>query len=298
MRDHLAIPRLRTALIEATRHWPEQPPYVVGHRGPAEVAAPRQRCHQCGGNEFGSVDMRVIDGRNPWYCKTCSPNAEAQFSELTERLSRQTPRNTLAHQRKAYRAGVARAAQEIGHRFAGCWFRTYQPTDPSQALAVEQLQKWTGDPQARQRFPFLVLHGAPGLGKTHLLVAAWRKLARKTGCASFHNEGRFVSEWHRSHQAYDRNGGYSGSTPAELIEDACTARWLIWDDLGKAKLTTAWDQALYQIIDYRYAHGLPTLMSTNFSPTELPTRIAEWTADRVLSGLSFVVEGRSMRIAA
>ena len=69
---------------------------------------------------------------------------------------------------------------------------------------------------------------------------------------------------------------------------------LILDDLGREKTTDWTRDVLYDLINYRYSHRLPTIFTTN----EDLGGYDEAIASRVMSGVVAVFRGPDRRIAA
>lgn len=256
------------------------------------------RCSRCGGNEADGVyrDLGFFRGvMSARYCKGCYPDLSAWVEEWVRLDSQQDAREERCKKLRKYRTDRSeRFSESIGRSYESCWFRTYTPQNDTQGVALDQVQKWAGTPAARDRYPFLLLVGPPGVGKSHLAVAAWRMLSRRICIPGFADEARFNLTWRQSHEAYsDRH--YRGPKPDELIADTAAESLLVWDDLGKARLTDAWFGAMFEIINTRYAQRLPTLFTTNYGADVLAKRIDPSLADRVASGIVLTIEGNSMR---
>lgn len=109
------------------------------------------------------------------------------------------------------------------------------------------------------------VHGPPGSGKTHLAVGYLRErlLVNEYG-------GRFV-------RAVDlfkllRESFEDGSRTSErkiLTTYGRETPFLVLDDLGSEKVSEYVEQSLYDLIDTRYNDALPTLITSNLSPTQL-----------------------------
>ena len=131
--------------------------------------------------------------------------------------------------------------------------------------------------------PFLTLIGKPGTGKTHLAQAmAWQWLER--GKTVFYNH--VVELLDRMRDSY-RLEDYKPI----LTDFAKNAALLILDDLGSEKLTEWAGQELDFIVDYRYEHGKPLIVTSNLAINQLPDRIA----DRLAEGMVIVLKGESFR---
>ena len=132
---------------------------------------------------------------------------------------------------------------------------------------------------ARSPDGWLVFQGEYGCGKTHLAaaIANYRKRDGKTVCFRTvpdlldHLRSTFDPE---SKVKYD-----------EVFETVKVTPLLILDDFGEHN-TTPWAQEkLYQIINYRYNHRLPTVVTMFYSldDEEIESRIASRLADHKLS---------------
>jgi DNA replication protein DnaC len=70
---------------------------------------------------------------------------------------------------------------------------------------------------------------------------------------------------------------YSGGTidqREELRRRLKNVALLGLDDLGKSRLTEAAEDALFDLVDHRYAHGKPVLVTTQHTGDKLATRFA------------------------
>lgn len=126
---------------------------------------------------------------------------------------------------------------------------------------------------------WLVLLGPTGCGKTHLAAAiANRQVAR--GRPVYFVVVPDLLDHLRSAYSPDSKVPYD-----ELFETIRTAPLLILDDLG-AHSSTPWaEEKLYQLVNFRYNHRLPTVITTNQSLDELDERLASRLADLKVSTL-------------
>lgn len=101
----------------------------------------------------------------------------------------------------------------------------------------------------------LILAGKPGTGKTHLAAAIALEVMRGGKQAIFRTVPDLLSElW----SADWNHTGFFG-----LCQKYREVPCLVLDDWGKEKPTEKKLEYLYQIIDYRYQHGLQTIVTTN-----------------------------------
>jgi DNA replication protein DnaC len=123
--------------------------------------------------------------------------------------------------------------------------------------------------------PSLLLLGATGVGKTHEAYGAMRELA-VTGVRG---------EWAVTTAA----DLYAALRPRHGVDSEAEfrryrdARLLLIDDLGAERKPTEFTEEInFRLINHRYEHHLPTLMTSNVDPKELAGRLG----DRVVSRLA------------
>ncbi|HEY0007094.1 MAG TPA: ATP-binding protein [Tepidisphaeraceae bacterium] len=179
-------------------------------------------------------------------------------------------------------------ARNVPSNFQMCTFANFEPHDDRQARVRDTVAAWMGHP------PFLVLGGPPATGKTHLAVAAFVTAVRRGGAGGnpmFWGETELITEWRRRHRL--RDDDYS---PDDLIEGVADhAGLVVIDDIGSVKLTESAWSAIWTIIDARYAHGRPTLFTTNHRLPALVEIVGEKVVSRLASGAKLWIEGPDMR---
>lgn len=76
-----------------------------------------------------------------------------------------------------------------------------------------------------------------------------------------------------------------------------TAKLLVIDDLGTEMLTSAWQQSIGELLDYRWQHSLRTIITTNMSPEVFKERYGSRLALRIGGdGMVFTLgEGEAFR---
>jgi DNA replication protein DnaC len=120
---------------------------------------------------------------------------------------------------------------------------------------------------------WLVFLGVNGCGKTHLAAAIANYRLKEGRLAKFvvvpdlldHLRSTFSPQ---SPVSYD-----------QLFEEVKNAPLLILDDLGKQSTSPWAEEKLYQIINHRYNHQLPTVVTTNCSLDEIDSPISSRLAD-------------------
>ena len=74
------------------------------------------------------------------------------------------------------------------------------------------------------------------------------------------------------------------------------AALLIIDDLGTEMMTATWQQALDDVMDFRYQHALPTILPSNLTAEEFKARYGERISDRIRhDGTVRSIDTKSMR---
>ncbi len=134
-------------------------------------------------------------------------------------------------------------------------FETFRPTSLSRA-AYDAAREW-----ARRVNDWLVIHGEPGSGKTHLAVAVVNELAAA---------GRRVRYWYAPDlaRAAKRQISQGGNAEDDFVRQVKELPILVLDDLGAAQLTDYVLRIFEEILDHRYRHRLATLFTLISSPAE------------------------------
>jgi DNA replication protein DnaC len=132
----------------------------------------------------------------------------------------------------------------------------------------------------------LLFYGPVGTGKTHL-AAGILKVAFNRGL-----DGVLISVPDLLNQI---RKGYNGEE--NTIEDKVRDKFLvILDDLGAENLTDWVRERLFMLINHRYEHQKPLIITTNCTPAELTERIGVRTTDRIREMCKTVqINGKSKR---
>lgn len=151
-------------------------------------------------------------------------------------------------------------------------FENFDQRIPGVDRAYQTARKFARDPNG-----WLVFHGHVGCGKTHL-VAAIANVALDNKIKLLFSAVPDLLEHMRSAFSPTSETRYD-----ELFENVRITNLLILDDLGTESATPWAREKLYQIINYRYNHQSPTVITTNRPLGNMDERIASRIQDRNLS---------------
>jgi DNA replication protein DnaC len=160
-------------------------------------------------------------------------------------------------------------------------------TDPASqerfAKAVAAAREFAQEPSG-----WLVLCGPSGCGKTHL-AAAIANVCIERGQPAFFVAAADLLDHLRAAYRPDSEVSYD-----ELFEEVRNAPLVILDDLGVHSATPWAQEKLFQLINHRYNHRLPTVFTTSAPLEEMDERLRTRLGDASLSQV-FLLEGGSGR---
>ena len=144
--------------------------------------------------------------------------------------------------------------------------------------AYEAAKSFAAEPKG-----WLIFIGPSGCGKTHLAAAIANECLSHDRPVFFQSVPDLLDHL-RAAYAPDSEISYD-----ELFEQVCNTPLLILDDLG-AQASTSWvKEKLYQLLNYRFIHELPTVITSSKPVDELDDRIRTRVTDPRLSR-AFVIE--------
>lgn len=137
------------------------------------------------------------------------------------------------------------------------------PTDPAVAA-------WVADVAAGRTRDSLILMGGVGTGKTHQAYGAFAALARRgIGRCAAVTVPAFLD---------GLRPGRPGAVDYGAVEGADL---LLLDDLAAERVTDWTGEVLYRLIDARWAHLRPTIITTNATPAAVRERLGDRVASRL-----------------
>lgn len=132
----------------------------------------------------------------------------------------------------------------------------------------------------------ILLSGSVGTGKTHLAAAIAHWCIEQNMFVLF---GNVVDMFQALRDAF--------STDEDILADIKSMPLLVLDDLGKENRTEWTRETIYSIINYRYEHMLPTVITTNLTMGELQTQLGAATVSRLMEMCDYVeMNGSDFRI--
>lgn len=167
------------------------------------------------------------------------------------------------------------AKARVPERYRHCDFDNFETDNEIDNVPREQLQAWNRSlTQAKliverfaEEFPVgsehgLLLMGPCGVGKTHLAVAALKKIVLRGHSGLFYDYRELLKEIQESYNAE------SQSTEMGVLEPVLKAELLVLDDVGSSKPSLWALETVGHILNTRYNEKRVTILTTNFLDAE------------------------------
>lgn len=155
------------------------------------------------------------------------------------------------------RAEILLKKSNLGERFKNKTFETYEVADNVKAFktckAFAELDDFAVTPNS------LMICGGYGTGKTHLAAAICNRLLERGMPVLFDTFGGHLEKLKAEYQGVIKN----------YLEHLKTVPILVMDDVGKEKQTEWSTAVMYDIINHRYVHYLPIVITSNFGEEQM-----------------------------
>ncbi len=134
----------------------------------------------------------------------------------------------------------------------------------------------------------LYMHGATGLGKTHLSLAIANIVAEKGYRVIYDTAHNILSSLEREKFSYNNTG--------EKEKEILDCDLLIIDDLGSEFSTQFTVAAIYNIVNTRMNRSKPVIISTNLTEKELEEKYTQRVTSRIIGNyVSLLFIGKDIR---
>src|SRR5579871_5918399 len=191
-----------------------------------EGMATQPVCPKCGGSGWIIIERASVSGAEPCECR-----AEGRSVRLE---------------------GQA----QIPSLYRNSSFENFTITSPDLRTAVLAVKRYADDFPNESR-PGLLLIGEPGTGKTHLAIAALRRIIDKGFESLFCDYQNLLD---RIRAGYDPA---SNSADREAYRIALESEVLLLDDLGAHRVTDWVEDTVTAIVTYRCNNRKPLIATTN-----------------------------------
>ena len=128
----------------------------------------------------------------------------------------------------------------------------------------------------------LLIFGGYGSGKTHLAAAIANALIDRGIPVLF---GTFADHLEKIREEFDKTGQRQYQSMMK------NTPMLVLDDVGKEKLTDWGSEILFNVINYRYEHKLPFVLTTNFDENQLGNHVGGAVYSRMCEMCTAVTTG-------
>jgi DNA replication protein DnaC len=164
-----------------------------------------------------------------------------------------------------------REARCLPPRYRSATFESFTARTPSQELALGAMRDRAAEG--------VMLVGGAGCGKTHLACAA---ISAGPVGSLFVNTAALLD---------DVRKGYEGEGVG-LFARALTSPLLALDDLGSEAVTDWVRDRLYTLLNHRWDHYLPLIVTTNVRAADLAERIGRGVASRIAGCCAQRISGK------
>lgn len=170
-----------------------------------------------------------------------------------------------------------RAAEQLAAHVPPRYADAY-PDNPAvqgwvRTVVAEAVRRQRGALPSIRRGPSLILLGPTGVGKTYQAYGALHAIAESGVQCSW----RFITAADLYAQLRPRHG----VDAEKMFTSYADVSLLVVDDLGAAKASEWVEEVNYRLINHRYDHILPTLITSNVPAAQLKDHLGERVKSRL-----------------
>ena len=208
-----------------------------------EIERAQDLCRGCTGEKCRQPSRGMIpvvevhDGRFSYALKVCRHERQRREREKIVRLF---------------------SSARIPRAYEGDTFADYTVTDGNRK-AVEAAHWMLAGGSG------VFLYGTKGTGKTKLAAIIANERARAGSPVLFASVPDLMADIRRS---------FKDETTSEAVQAVKNTPFLVLDDLGAEKMTEWVGEQLFCIVNHRYNEQLPTVVTSNYSPTQVIAHMA------------------------
>jgi len=194
---------------------------------------------------------------------------------------------TIREDRQISAERTARMVRENANLGAKFRDRTFQNFIASRAQdAYDACREYAETDAAISQGVGILLWGKQGVGKTHLAAAMANVLLERGVMVLFDT---YVNHLNKLKQEFNSKG------ERRYLDRIKKVPVLVIDDIGKERQTEWTQSVLFDVINHRYEHKLPVIVTTNLGPTQLEayldkavySRLCEMTRSLRMIGSDF-----------
>jgi DNA replication protein DnaC len=174
-----------------------------------------------------------------------------------------------------------RITKTIPARYVDAVVSVPEVADWVRAVVTAAVEESRTDCVSVQTGPSLLILGPTGVGKSYQAYGAIRALAV--------SGARCIWSIATAADIYAAMRPRPKVDSEEVFERYATAQLLVVDDLGAARGSEWTEEVNYRLINHRYEHRLPTLITSNVLPRELGDALGERVTSRLVEMASRVV---------
>jgi hypothetical protein len=165
------------------------------------------------------------------------------------------------------RAGMKSSG--VPENLLGCRIETWEPRNPADQQVPRYVNQWL---ENRDAFPFVILSGSYGNGKSHIAAGLLRLTIQAHGTARWWTQGSFLTAL---------RARYDDHYAPDAVRLAKQTGLLVLDDVGLSVGGKDEIPKLHEVLDERYGNRRPTVMTTNIGNDEFAAVLGPRMADRL-----------------